>query len=830
MDNTAKAAVLLTLLIATGPLVASDCNIHEVGDDSPCGGRLLCTRDLSDAVSLIVQMPCVYLYNDYSDEHILHQNFTISIHATDFDFTANDSAVINNLKDHINAISITDGKIKKFPDAVLNLRQATIVDLSKNNIDSLNLAAFAKPSVINVLNMSYNNIERLDAQIGWPSFWQLPVTTIDFSHNNIQGVLQNNIAPYVTLRHLNLSYNYIESLSKFTFGNLTGLLTLDISNNKIFKLDSSLDGLVSLQELYLDHNDLTHLSKDNFRSLFALQYLNISSNSLKSIESSSFIALSSLKQLDLSNNMITAILKSTFQNNSVLYSLDVSFNKISKIESGAFAGAHITDLKLHNNTLAGYLDTDAFNGLYFEKLDLSDADIGELGPDLFGPHPTFRTLDFSNNCISKISKTTFRNLDYLQELDLSHNKLRSIDFDTTGLKNLSHFYIKNNDIKQIRRDAFEPLTKLQMVDLSNNSIENIQIQSFNNLKILHTLNLQNNPISDIPRQTFSGLSSCYDLDLSGSKIKTLRNNSFNGMVSLNKLNLSHSDIKLLEFNVFNGTKAIEFLDLSFNQIESFSINSIHLKLTWIYLSYNVITSISDIYFQKQRSINLIDMSHNKISYIQPGSFMDCENLYNLNLNHNYLSFLQFGVFEGLSRVGIINLSNNRFHRFDGKLFYELPNLQVIYLDNNFIDKINLTEFSLSRSTATTLSIGGNPLICDILLKFIHDGTELFLRAESPNYETENVNGITCKSQTEMNNSTQDNDNKKMFSGNEKLEKLLNVTNQYLATIFGTLICAMLAVICVSVYFKFRNKLMRSRVVSSSREVLSNAMELESNED
>ncbi|XP_063366846.1 uncharacterized protein LOC134655325 [Cydia amplana] len=250
MDHTAKATLILTLLVATGPPVYSDCDIHEIGDDTPCGGHLVCHRDLSDAISLIVQMPCVYLYNDYSEEHILHQNFSISVEATDFDFSTNDSSVINELKDHINAISITDGRIKKFPETVLNLRQATIVDLSSNNIDSLNLAAFARPTMINVLNMSYNNIERLDAQIGWPSYWQLPVTTIDFSHNNIQGVLQNNIAPYVTLRHLNLSYNYIESFNQDTFSNLTGLLTLDISNNKIIKLDSSVAGLVSLQELY----------------------------------------------------------------------------------------------------------------------------------------------------------------------------------------------------------------------------------------------------------------------------------------------------------------------------------------------------------------------------------------------------------------------------------------------------------------------------------------------------------------------------------------------------------------------------------------------------
>ncbi|XP_063540131.1 insulin-like growth factor-binding protein complex acid labile subunit [Cydia strobilella] len=828
MDNTVKAILVLTLLVASGPPVNSDCNIHEIGDDTPCGGHLICTSDFSDAISDIIQMPCLYLYNDYSEEHILHQNFSISVEATDFDFSTNDSSVINELKDHINAISITNGRIKKFPEAVLNVRQAKMIDLSSNNIESLNLAAFARPSMINVLNMSYNNIERLDAQIGWPSYWQLTVTTIDFSHNNIQGVLQNNIAPYFTLRHLNLSYNYIESFNQDTFSNLTGLLTLDISNNKIIKLDSSLAGLVNLQELYLDHNDLTQLNKDNFYSLFGLKYLNISSNNLKSFESSSFNSLSSLTQLDLSNNNIEAILKSTFQNNSLLYSLDVSFNEISKIESGAFAGAHITDLKLHNNTLAGYLDTDAFNGLYFEKLDLSDADIGELGPDLFGPHPSFQSLSFSKNFISKISKTTFRNLGNLEELDLSFNKLRSIDFDTTDLKTLRYFYISNNVIQQIRRDTFEPLISLKIIDLSNNAIEDIQTRSFNNLKILILLNLKNNPITDIPQQTFNGLSLCIGLDLSGSKIKTLQNNSFNGMTSLNTLNLSHSDIKLIEFNVFNGTGAIEFLDLSFNQIESFSINSTNLKLQQIQLTSNVITAISKMSFQKQRSVTLIDISYNKISYIQPGSFMDCEFLYTLNLNNNYLSFLQYGVFEGMERVRTINLSNNKFHRFDVKLFYGLPNLQVVYLDNNFIDNINLTEFAMSA--VKTLSIGGNPLICDTLTKFTHEiGSPVSLKAESPNYERENVNGIVCKSETEYND-TQDSDTKKFLAGNENLEKLINVTNRYLATIFGTLICAMLAVLCFFVYYKFRNTLTRSRVVSSSREVLSNAIELESNQD
>ncbi|XP_047997437.1 protein artichoke-like isoform X1 [Leguminivora glycinivorella] len=766
------------------------------------------------------------------------------------------------------------------PSAVYNARKATKIDLSSNTIESLKLEAFTKISGLQSLNLSCNQISDLEVGERTPGSGFSTVQTIDLSYNAISSIPNNYFRQFPDLLHLDLSHNYIKSFDILTFEGITQLQRLYVSDNEITKLGVVFARFEFMKELVLDHNYLTSIEESNFDKMTKLEKLNISSNILASIGDTSFDHLVELKELDLSNNTINTITKNIFQNNTNLQSLDISSNRISKIEPGAFEGKRIEDFKVHNNPITGALIKNTFQGICVDKLDLSSANVTELGPELF--EGQFQSLNFSRNSISKIHKSSFSKLESLTELDLSFNHLQDIEFDTSNLNNLSFFYLNNNNIKTVTKDTFKSLTSLKVVDLSNNAIENIEILSFQNLKQLETLNLNNNPLFDvIPPQMFSGLTLTTELDFTNSKIKTIQNNAFNGMESLKTFNSTNSKISVLEVNTFNGTGSIEILDLSYNQIQSFSINNGDIQLVKeLYLQYNKLQNVTDqtfsglnnlssltlkgndlvdiengafrdlnnllkldlsgnkdlvfnssifsnlkslsvvllahvtsrfsfdnvinttitnldlsfcdisdinavkVYqittlerlnlasnkirtvdktsFQNLRDLSWIDLSNNKLYSIQPGSFSDNEDLSILNLTNNFLSSLKFGVFDGLVNLNTLDLSSNTLHSFSANIFHNTPLLRVVHLDNNLIDDVDFVEFT--KANIRELYIGGNPVSCSRLTEWKKDNDVpidvhiLRINAKNKIYNRENVDGITCKSKSQITNFDQNNSN------------------------------------------------------------------------
>jgi Leucine-rich repeat (LRR) protein len=101
----------------------------------------------------------------------------------------------------------------------------------------------------------------------------LPPKLFTKSHQLEKLFLQNNSLTLITsdlfstlsqLKVLNLSRNSISShlISAQTFAGLTGLTVLDLSFNKLTKLDGEIfSKLVSLQQLFVDHNQVSILEK-----------------------------------------------------------------------------------------------------------------------------------------------------------------------------------------------------------------------------------------------------------------------------------------------------------------------------------------------------------------------------------------------------------------------------------------------------------------------------------------------------------------------------------------------------------------------------------------
>lgn len=128
-------------------------------------------------------------------------------------------------------------------------------------------------------------------------------------------------------------------------------------------------------------------------------------------------------------------------------------------------------------------------------------------------------------------------LDYVVKLDLSKNKLSSVN-EITGMKGLISLDMSSNQLTSLP-DDFSDLKYLKELDLSRNKIQGLP-DDFGKLKHLHILNLKQNQLQTMPR-SIANLSNLEILDLSFNQIKSIPL-EIAGLKNLKKLNLMGTDV------------------------------------------------------------------------------------------------------------------------------------------------------------------------------------------------------------------------------------------------------------------------------------------------
>lgn len=217
--------------------------------------------------------------------------------------------------------------------------------------------------------------------------------------------------------------------------------------------------------------------------------------------------LSSLEYLDLSSNNLSHI-PSGLPRNIVLLHLEK--NAIKTIGKDVLTQIkNMEYLLLHNNKLkANGIDPLAFHGL--KKLHTVHLYNNQLDRIPSGLPRRVKTLMLLHNQISEINRNDFAYTYFLEDLNLSYNKITSL---------------------KIHREAFRKLRLLKSLDLSGN---NLYTLPYGFPKNLHSLKLKVNEISSIPRGTLSGMSKLQELYLSNNKLKvtSVHSESWRDLTSL----------------------------------------------------------------------------------------------------------------------------------------------------------------------------------------------------------------------------------------------------------------------------------------------------------
>lgn len=198
---------------------------------------------------------------------------------------------------------------------------------------------------------------------------------------------------------------------------------LNLTNNNISAIHSSLIFYLQLEYLDLGFNSFEELKGNDFQQLERLLVLVMNNNYMKELKNRAFAGLFELLQLDLSYNKISLIQPNSFSNLQKLLWLDLSFNKISYIDGNFFK--HLRNLEwlsLRNNVIvniASYENQHHLSAL--RHVDLSMNLLEYINASDLSSFRTVVWLNLSNNLLSDQSLLSLQYLSHMKVLDLSHN-------------------------------------------------------------------------------------------------------------------------------------------------------------------------------------------------------------------------------------------------------------------------------------------------------------------------------------------------------------------------------------------------------------------------
>ncbi|NXA57324.1 LFN1L protein, partial [Nothocercus julius] len=153
---------------------------------------------------------------------------------------------------------------------------------------------------------------------------------------------------------LRLMDNFITTLRRKDFANMTNLIHLTLSRNTISQImPYAFFDLKGLHALHLDSNRLTYINEDHFKGLINLRHLILSNNQLNYISPGSLDDfIETIEDLDLSYNNLVNVPWETIAKLSNVNTVSLDHNLIEFVPEGIFSNLHkLARLDMTSNKL-----------------------------------------------------------------------------------------------------------------------------------------------------------------------------------------------------------------------------------------------------------------------------------------------------------------------------------------------------------------------------------------------------------------------------------------------------------------------------------------------
>ena len=186
-----------------------------------------------------------------------------------------------------------------------------------------------------VVNITYNNITTIEADV-FAKLSQCRQLYLD--HNQISSIETRAFNGLKVLIRLKLEFNMLGMLSTNMFLSLKNCERLWLHEAQISEIDTgSFNGLNKLKFLFLHENLLTTLRPGMFQGLEALTILGLNDGNISHIENGTFANLNNLDRLLLNENELTILCPGIFYGLSSLRHLFLHANRITSLSANVFS-------------------------------------------------------------------------------------------------------------------------------------------------------------------------------------------------------------------------------------------------------------------------------------------------------------------------------------------------------------------------------------------------------------------------------------------------------------------------------------------------------------
>lgn len=384
-----------------------------------------------------------------------------------------------------------------------------------------------------------------------------------------------------------------------------------------------------------------------------------------------------------------------------------------------------------------------------QRVDLSNSGIKSVSSQDIQPASELNTLDLSGNLIEQLSEPrAFANATKLYHLDLSHNRLHSLDAGTfNGITQLEVLLLDSNQLNFLAPNIFADLPELRTLQLNQNRIQSIQYEHFQHNKLLVELTLHENIMQTINDSMFDHLQQLQLLDLSDNILRSpirlnmsavsvrLRNNNITYLtvgIGIQRLNASGN--QLTDANLTDAVNLVR-LNLSSNLLTQLWISLPQLRT--LDATNNVIERIELIQTPKLRELSLasnklkslrnlthlvdlvkLDVSFNHLADMELFAFSSMEKLESLSLEGVGLTRIQFGTFSFQHRLKRLDISHNNFTALDLNVFYTMSTLSELYVDGNNLRELNFADIRFHFPNLARIGISDNAWNCTELNRVV----------------------------------------------------------------------------------------------------------------
>ncbi len=260
--------------------------------------------------------------------------------------------------------------------------------------------------------------------------------------------------------------------------------------------------------------------------------------------------------VDLHLREVPALKPGDFDSLPNLTELILSKNEISELHPDLFQNLpNLTQLWLHTNRISE-LHPDLFQNLpELSILYLGHNHLTEIEPGTFRNLPRLKRLWIQDNQLASIDPNLFNNLPKLQYLALCGNKLTVLEPGTfaelTGLRVLD--LCQNPGLTQLPPGLFPKNAELRILGIRDNNIANIRPDAFENLPALHSLAISGNPLTTLDYQWFNNLPKLTSLDIDENLLSDLHPFAKEQLNRLRSIDI-HSSLENLDKNIDRARK------------------------------------------------------------------------------------------------------------------------------------------------------------------------------------------------------------------------------------------------------------------------------------